>query len=382
MKKYRAILALVLITSLIASTMARSARALEIAITENGSGSSNEAVVNNSTETTVVQTNNAEVSNDINIDANTGGNSASDNGGEVEINTGDVNVNTAVSNSVNYSITTITTCCPDEGVNVSISGNGANSTNTTNLSQASLNAVIISQNAQIYNETIGYASTGENEAKGNMGDVTINTGNIKVTDIITNGPINIASVRVAGGTASDVSVKIKDNGSDSQNTVGAEIVNEEEVLIDHNAEFINVSDWYLETGDNEAKDNLGDVEIKTGDIEFETFIKNFANIGGVDISTCCEVEAKPNDDPDEGEKTPLPGGGGGGGVNGDSSSSGGSILPSAAATEAGGPGIMGLSDTSSESAKALFFWMSLGFIAFGGKIVTEELLPKTSRKKR
>lgn len=375
--KRQKILSSFLAATLITSFFVRTVNALEITISENGSGSSSEVVTNTSSQATVVQSNNSQVTNDVSVDADTGGNTVTENGGDIQVTTGGVVSETAVTNSGNLSSTELS-CCETSETVINISGNGTDSVNQVSLTDTLGTTVNVSQHLDSKNEVNGYSNSGKNAVEDNMGSVSITTGGIQVSEGIFNDPINIVSVRVERGFG-DISIRIKENGSGSENIVGLNLENESDIVVDQRAEFENVSDWYLETGDNEAKDNLGDVEIKTGDIEFEAFIKNFANIGGVNISTCCEVEVKPNDDPGDESEDSVPGGGGDNG--GSNSSSGGSILPSAAATEAGGPGIMGLSDTSSEGAKALFFWISLAFIAFGGKMITEELLPKTSGKK-
>ncbi len=370
MKKGKIFLVFLTITSLVASLFANTVSALEITITENGSGSSSEVASDISSETVVQQSNNSQVTNNVGVNADTGGNSVSGSSGEANITTGDISSNVLIANSANFSESSLP-CCPDAGTNVTISGNGANSTNQANLAQSTESIVSISQNADITNEVRGYASTGSNSAEGNMGNVSIQTGDIKIKEIMFNDPVNSASVRVGSGLGG-VSIKIKENGSETENKISVQISKNNDVFVDQQAEFKNVSDWYLETGNNKANDNMGDVDIETGDISFESFIKNFANIGGVEVS-CCE------------EITPFPPGGedpaGDIGGDGNGENKVGSLLPSAAATEAGGPGIMGLSDTSSEGAKALFFFLSLAFIALGSKIMTEELLSKTSERK-
>jgi hypothetical protein len=379
MKKSKIVLTSLLITSLVASLFTSTVNALEITIAENGSGSSSEVVTQTSSETVIQQTNDSQIQNDVSVSANTGGNDASGNSGESTITTGDVSTKVAVSNSTNFS-TASTSCCTNEQTNVTVSGNGSDSINRVNLIQSSESTILISQNAYITNNVVGYANTGNNTAEGNMGNILIQTGDIKVKESLINDPVNIASVKVGNGLGG-VSIKIKENGSDSGNEISAQISENVDVFVDHEAEFKNVSDWYLDTGNNEVKDNIGDVDIETGDISFESFIKNFANMGGVEVSCCEEITpTQPPAPPGEEVKPPVIGGGPSG-DGGDGEKKEGSLLPSAAATEAGGPGIIGLSDTSSDGARALFFWISLAFIAIGSKIMTEEILPKTSKRK-
>jgi len=66
---------------------------------KNGAGSINEAGVNNTTNNDITQTNTANVVNNVNLTANTGGNTADKNNGDVSIKTGDA---TAIANIVNF----------------------------------------------------------------------------------------------------------------------------------------------------------------------------------------------------------------------------------------------------------------------------------------
>lgn len=68
----------------------------------NGSSSTNDASVSDTTNNTTVQTNDAKIVNNLNLSANTGGNSASNNtGGNSEIKTGDANIIASIVNMVN-----------------------------------------------------------------------------------------------------------------------------------------------------------------------------------------------------------------------------------------------------------------------------------------
>lgn len=79
----------------------------EISVTnaDNGSGSTNTGTVNQQTNTTTVQNNTANIVNDLDLSANTGGNSASRNtGGDNSIETGDANIIANIVNFVNNNI--------------------------------------------------------------------------------------------------------------------------------------------------------------------------------------------------------------------------------------------------------------------------------------
>jgi hypothetical protein len=71
----------------------------------NGSGSTNTGTLNQTTDSTTVQTNDAHIVNNLDLSANTGGNSASKNtGGDSSITTGDANIIANIVNFVNNNI--------------------------------------------------------------------------------------------------------------------------------------------------------------------------------------------------------------------------------------------------------------------------------------
>ncbi len=351
--------------------------ALELEVTNNGSDSANEVVVSQNTQTTIQQENNSDVMNSIEENLDTGNNEASGNtGGDLQIQTGNIDSQTSVDNQLNTS-SVDTECCPTS-TTINISGNGSDSTNEVDLQQESTSNITINQNVTISNSITGYANSGDNTANYNSGgDTTITTGDIKIQNEIVNSSINLAGVKTTNGV-SGIDAKIFENGTDSNNFIRANLARNADIYINHASNIENFILWEATTGKNEANGNTGEnVTISTGDIDLKTFINNFVNMSEVEVDCCPPFDPgePPFDDgelPENGEKPSdngnSKGGGGGGG--------GGQLLPSAAATEAGGPGIIGLSDTSSSEAQALIFWVGLTMLALGGKIVMSEILPK------
>ena len=102
---------------------------ITIEISGNGSDSENEAEVEFEHEVEVNQQNWADVLNDVEVEAETGGNEAEDNtGGDVSIETGDAETNVTVSNSLNSNVAEVDACCLGD-VDALISGNGSESSN-------------------------------------------------------------------------------------------------------------------------------------------------------------------------------------------------------------------------------------------------------------
>jgi hypothetical protein len=293
----------------------------EIVVSDNGSSSQNNVNVTSDSSTDVSQDNSATVANTVDSAADTGNNSANDNSGEsVAIATGDATNVVAAETVTNISSAEAGCCSSDGGGSVVVSGNGQGSENTATINNSSTTTVNIAQNATITTNISGYINTGKNSANDNSGDVSIETGNIYARGEIVNAS-NFASISIASGNG-DFLVKIYDNGKDSTNDIYLNLLNNTIVNINNNSRLSNVLNWDLNTGNNEANDNDGNVKIKTGDIRLDTIIRNLANISKVIIDCKCEVKAeeKPEENkPGEnkpGENKPGEGGGGAGSSGG------------------------------------------------------------------
>lgn len=308
----------------------------EISVSGNGEGSTNNVNIGSDSTTQTQQSNTAEINNNVDINANTGNNSASENnGGETNITTGDVNTSSEIVNAaVNQSFVE-TGCCGD-ALALNISGNGSDSNNSIGYSSNKSTNVSIESNTNIENKVQGKANTGNNSANQNNGSVSIYTGNIKATDVIKNNSINIYEVNAKSGTGGSVYISLDGNGADSNNSVNFSNNNSVNINVNNSANIVNNSNWDLNTGGNNANQNNGDVNITTGDIVFQSTIENTdVNIGLVDVD-CCEEEKGP---PPDGTPPPtIPptnnsnGGNNGGGNGGSSSGSStgtvlGQILP-------------------------------------------------------
>lgn len=320
--------------------------AVEISITDNGSGSTSEANVTENTQTTVEQSNNATVENNVNSNSNSGNNEANGNtGGQTNIESGPAENHVEVTNSVNNSNVS-QDCCPSSTPSpssVTITGNGSGSTNTANVSMNTTTTVTVNNNAVVTNTVNGTANSGGNTANNNNGDVTIKTGKVSVTETIVNA-VNNAEVKVSTQQTGTLNAKIAGNGALSVNTLNIINRNTTAVAINQNADVLNISNWFANSGNNTASGNVGDVVISTGDVTIATLIKNVINMAKVDITCCqpqtpppCEYNCNPNppceqncnpNNPPSNPGTPSNGGNGGNGNGGPSSggSSGGSVL--------------------------------------------------------
>lgn len=277
----------------------------EITISGNGGGD-NTVVVNSSQNTTVDQSNNAQINNNVAANTDTGNNQASQNTGDATINTGNANISSNVTNE-NINQSSVQTGCCQADTSLNISGNGAGSDNTIVYNTSSNTNTSINNNANINNNVHGTANTGNNKANNNLGSVSIATGNIYVSDTIHNASINVYNIKGSAGNGGSVYIALADNGVYSNNSVYLTNNNNTNANINSNANIVNNSVWDLNTGNNEANKNNGDVDIATGDIVFASTIENTdINVGWVDIECCEQPKGGPNPPPDGNPPPPPP----------------------------------------------------------------------------
>ncbi|MDP3941691.1 MAG: hypothetical protein Q8Q49_05275, partial [bacterium] len=255
---------------------------------------------------------------------------ANDNNGDVAIKTGDVAVDTSVSNQANTSTVATGACCTNSQGTVVVSGNGADSSNTVSVTNSTTIATTTNQTATITNTVKGTATTGNNTANDNQGSVTIITGNISHMESILTGPINTASV-IVGLPDPSYTVKIKGNGAGSVNSANVATSLGVTHTLYNTTNIFNDSFWELLTGGNITNRNNGDVYIKTGDIESKIVIENTANKSYIK-DDCCQKNEPPTPTPPTPTPTNKPGdgggnGGGGGSSSGSSTAANGNILP-------------------------------------------------------
>lgn len=278
----------------------------EFVITGNGNGSDSEVKVSVDQSTTVNQDNQANVDNNAEVKADTGANDVSDNtGGDSNITTGDITAKGTVNNdNVNFNKAGE---CPDgcpgpASFDVNIQGNGSESSN--NVSIDSSNQIEINQNndADITNDIYSDLNTGNNSATDNNGDVSIRTGDIDDELEVSNSRVNI-SKGIAGFLESLFSISIKGNGTESDNDAFLTIKNLITVNVNNSAQIVNNIDDKVNTGNNKANGNVGDVDIVTGDISKRITIKN-EDINVSKVVICCEKEKVPEKEKPEEEKPP------------------------------------------------------------------------------
>ncbi|EKD62297.1 MAG: hypothetical protein ACD_52C00239G0001, partial [uncultured bacterium] len=259
-------------------------------ITGNGDNSNNEAEIEIEQKTSVTQTNDTTIKNDVDAVANSGGNTASRNtGGTVTVDTGDAKTDVKVSNVANNNEAQVDCCMSNNDVEVLIEGNGADTKNEAELEIEAEVELYQTNTAKIDNDVDANADSGSNKADRNTGgDVTVETGKASTfVDLATAANSNSARISGQGGTGS-LTLKILDNGADSENEIELEL--EHEVLLTqaNNADVNNDVDADANSGWNRAKRNTGgNVTVDTGDAKVDVEVDNMVNFNWADVDCGC-----------------------------------------------------------------------------------------------
>ena len=262
-----------------------------LVISGNGADSENEVEIKLNQSTVVTQNNDATIDNHVNASSDTGDNEAEENtGGDVSISTGDATTDVNVQNTVNSNAASVD-CCGNNNVDVLISGNGADSENEVEVKDGKDSGVEVYQKnvADVKNHVDADSNSGDNEAEENTGgDVSIETGDASATVAVsTTANANLAQVGGNGSTPT-MSLRILDNGADSENEIELDLDGGVLLTQDNDAEVKNKVDADADTGDNEAEENTGgDVSIETGDATVDVTVDNMVNFNWADVDCGC-----------------------------------------------------------------------------------------------
>jgi hypothetical protein len=267
-----------------------------IEISGNGSKSDSNVNVTQSSNTTVVQNNTANVTNNVSGDAKTGGNDANDNtGGDVIVKTGNATSNATVSNTLNSNQADVANCNCEGDTKVTVSGNGSDSDNYVKLKNSNNNSVFQTNKADVYNNVDTDAKTGGNDANRNTGgDTVIMTGNAQATsNVSTAANANSAKVGGSNGNGGKLTAIISGNGANSDNDIHLYLDQDVVLKQDNNADIDNVVDANATTGYNDANDNTGgDVVIDTGWAKATANVDNMVNFNAADVDCGCLLDLK------------------------------------------------------------------------------------------
>lgn len=162
---------------------------------------------------------------------------------------------------------------------VTVSGNGADSTNKVKVKNVKKTKVKQSNTSNVTNAVGVTQNTGGNKASKNTGgDVTVTSGNATATVTVTNttGSNYLTWDAMCGCMMPENTVDVSGNGADSYNKV--KIVNYDSTYVSqkNTATIVNSISVGQTTGDNKANKNTGEgaVEVKSGDAHAEITVDN------------------------------------------------------------------------------------------------------------
>ncbi|KKU92473.1 MAG: hypothetical protein UY21_C0001G0096 [Microgenomates group bacterium GW2011_GWA1_48_10] len=257
-----------------------------VTIDGNGYQTKNDVNLSQTNTNALVQTNVANVLNNVDSKANSGWNDAKYNtGGDTTIITGDAEAGAEVATHANTNVGMIGEPLVggnNGGVSLWITGNGANSDNSIALALAKANTIAQTNVANITNDVYAKANSGGNDANGNTGgDVAIITGKADAMVGVDND-VNFNWADVDCGCITNVEGKIAGNGYMSKNDINASLTS---YLYDaqlNTANLLNDVDAKAKSGYNDANYNTGPVlddpvVIMTGAASSSTEVANSTN---------------------------------------------------------------------------------------------------------
>lgn len=154
-----------------------------------------------------------------------------------------------------------------------VSGNGDGSQNGISINETKSNTTVQENEAVVENKIDSVADTGGNSVDNNSGEVEITTGDIaQAVTVINSGNSNQAETGCCNGDPG--SMKITDNGTDSNNEIDLNHSTSNTVNVNNNLQLSNNIQVTSNTGDNEASGNSGDVAIETGGVNILAQILN------------------------------------------------------------------------------------------------------------
>lgn len=271
--------------------------AAEFVISDNGNGT-NEIAINTQQQTTVSQTNQAIVQNNVQTSADTGNNTASQNSsGQTSIDTGDVTTSTSVENILNTSAIEKDSCC-EQTTELTISGNSNTGDNEVFVTSSSNTSIAVTNTATMLNNIGISANTGFNNSSHNQGTTSISTGSIRVDTTIQNSANN-TTMKLSDPGIGSVSLSIRNNTNRGTNIILFDDPRTVAITSINTATLENNVRWDLNTGHNDIIGSIGGASVTTGDILATAKISNTLNDNDVTIPCCAVGGGQTIDDPDE-----------------------------------------------------------------------------------
>lgn len=260
----------------------------DTALVGNGAGSTSQANITSSNDTTVVQDNTAHVDNTVNSHLNTGGNSANNlTGGSASILTGDAMAGTSINNQLNQNQASLTGNGGSGAGTTVISGNGAWSDNSANANSSNTTSLFQNNQANVNNHVTTNENTGFNHAdNATGGDVAIQSGMAQAwTNMNTMANSNWANVQNMGNGFGGSANVINGNGAFSRNDLSTQNSNGVSAVQNNTAWVNNSVQGNLNTGKNSANNGTNSsASIFTGNANANTNVNNLLNSNWAQLS--------------------------------------------------------------------------------------------------
>lgn len=215
----------------------------------------------------------ADIVNVLGLTANTGENEQTRNTTAGDIDTGDVEVDSVISNWANNDSGFASASHGTTSVDVTGENNttGADSDNDNDFDIDNDLDIDVDNDADITNSVTVDATTGGNEQRRNTVGGDISTGDIEVSTDITNEANNGSSSLMDGGSSLDVSGDFTNDttGADSDNDNDLDVDHDVDLTVDNIADVTNVLDVDANSGENEQSRNTTGGNIDTGSVSVD-----------------------------------------------------------------------------------------------------------------
>lgn len=264
-------------------------------ISGNNTDSDNYIDVDMDKDADVDQDNDADVENNITVSLSSGKNKVKDvSGGDVSIDTGDVEAGVMVENNLNTNMASVDFCdgCGVPG-EFKIADNNSKTDNDIEYDYDSDVKVDQDNDADVENNVDVTAASGKNKVKSVVGgDVEIDTGNVKVNPVVIRNTLNSNWASVSSsGEVGDLSAKILGNNTKSANFIDLDVDKDTDVDQDNDADVESDVTVGAYSGKNEVKDIAGaGVSIDTGEVEVGILVDTMANFNFANVEDCCVLE--------------------------------------------------------------------------------------------
>jgi len=156
---------------------------------------------------------------------------------------------------------------------LTVSGNGANSNNTVNVSSSQQTTTQQTNTSQTTNNVATSVNTGNNTVSNSTGYAAVKTGDASVTTTVSNTG-NASTVNVGCDCGQNTTATVTGNGNGSTNTVNITSSSNTAISVDQTADITNKISQKAVTGNNTVNNNNGSVLVKTGNITAQTDIEN------------------------------------------------------------------------------------------------------------